>query len=511
MRKHINKILIVAFTAFITVSCSDAYDIIQDGELSDQAVFRSTSDLEKYLSGSVYTSLDLTNQVKFTSVFTDEVSLGPSNTGQDQGLHRYILNANDGYASAIWIGSYTTINRVNRLLKAAATITPSASEQVAYNNTLAEAKALRAFAYITLQSYFTTNMKDNNALGVILSTEVPEINAQLPRSTNGAIWALIEDDLNFAYNNINASYQAQTSVNHTSPLFASKNLVNGLRARMYTYRGDYTKAKQYALDVLANSGLTLTLATPNAPGAVGSATWNNVFYSETANPSPYRKIWADAAPGETIFSLGRLVGGTGGNIASAFTTNTTQLSGSPLFTFGINLFNAINSSAADIRRYAFIDPTSTPANNVYVIDKYPGKGNEPLKNNHKVMRLSEIYLILAECEAQSNLTAAATYIKNVRDARNYLGTSTTAPVYASKQDALKDILKERRVELCFEGHRYIDLRRLGAEAGVSIDRNVLDDIITSPLTLSISDHRFTLPIPSSEINGNPTIQQNAGY
>lgn len=508
MRKYINKILIASFTAFIAVSCSDAYDIVQAGELSDEAVFRSTSDLEKYLVGSVYTSIDTSNEIKFTSIFTDEVRLGPSNTGQDQGLHRYILNSNDGYSTSIWLGYYTTINRVNRLLEAASKIAPSATEQAGYNNILAEARAIRAFAYITLQSYFSTNMKDNGALGVILSDSVPGINDQLPRSTNGAIWSFVEGDLQFAFDNINAAYQ--TSNGHTLPYFATKTTINALRARMYTYRGNYTLAKQYALDVVNNSGLSLTLSTPNAPGTVGSTTWNNVFYSETANPNPYRKIWNDTAPGESIFTLARLVGGTGGNIAALYTTNTTNITGSPLFTFGLNLFNNLTSNTNDIRRYAFIDPTSTPSNNVYVIDKYPGKGNQALKNNIKVIRLSEIYLILAECEAQTSLTAAATYVKAIRDARKYSGTAVL-PVYASKQDALRDILKERRVELCFEGHRYVDLRRLGAEAAVSIDRNVADDIIASPLTLPISDYRFTLPIPAAEINGNPTIQQNPGY
>ena len=108
---------------------------------------------------------------------------------------------------------------------------------------------------------------------------------------------------------------------------------------------------------------------------------------------------------------------------------------------------------------------------VLVIDKYPGKGNTPLRNDVKIFRLSEMYLILAEAAAaQDKLVDAATYIKKIRDARTYSGTATK-PVYANKVEALKDVLKERRVELCLEGHRYVDLRRLGETAGVSIDRN----------------------------------------
>ena len=88
------------------------------------------------------------------------------------------------------------------------------------------------------------------------------------------------------------------------------------------------------------------------------------------------------------------------------------------------------------------------------------------------------------------------------------------PSYANKAEALRDILKERRAELSFEGHRYVDLRRLGAQAGVSNDRSPLDDGgagLNAPLSLPITDYRWTFPIPSAEKLGNPSIVQNPGY
>lgn len=229
--------------------------------------------------------------------------------------------------------------------------------------------------------------------------------------------------------------------------------------------------------------------------------------------NPYRKIWNDTSNGENIFTLNRPIGGVGGNIASLYTTNSTDIDGSVLWTVGLNLYNEITSNLSDIRTYAFMDPKKYAApNDIYrVIDKYPGKGNQPLKNNVKVVRLSEMYLILAECAVKENdLPTAANYIKQIRQTRKYAGTAAT-PSYANATAALQDILKERRVELAFEGHRYVDLRRLGAEANVSIDRSTLDDIVATPTTLSITDHRFTMPIPTTEIQGNPTIQQNPGY
>ncbi|MDQ8142206.1 RagB/SusD family nutrient uptake outer membrane protein [Chryseobacterium sp. CFS15] len=522
--KKIKVLLSILSIAVVMQSCENSLDIVQPGQVPDETIFQNSKDLEKYLEGDVYGSLDITSQVGFTSFFTDEVKIGPSNAGQNQGLFRYNLQPDDGFVSGIWTGNYLTINRVNRLLKQAEKITPATpAETTTYKNTLAEARVLRAFAYLNLMSFFTTDMKDDNALGVILSdTYTDDYTVQLPRVKNSDIWKLIEDDLTFGTANLQgAAYQ--TSVGHRFPSFASAALVSALRARMYLYRGNYPLARQYAQDAITASGVTLTLGTPIPTGtpswtnATTVGSWANTFYSETLTPTPYRKLWSDGANGEIIFKLSRPTNGTGGNIASLYTTNSTASNGSPLWTMGLNLYSSLTSYASDIRSWSFLDPSSTATTSNFIIDKYPGKGTTNLKNDIKVARLSEMYLILAECAIMINndFATAATNIRAVRSARRYVATAAPLPVYTDRATALKDILKERRVELCFEGHRYIDLRRLGQVAGVSIDRNAADDTYNSatPTTISITDHRFTLPIPSVEINGNPAIanQQNPGY
>jgi hypothetical protein len=226
-------------------------------------------------------------------------------------------------------------------------------------------------------------------------------------------------------------------------------------------------------------------------------------------------MWADATQGEIIFALAQpSTLGTGG-IARFWTTNSTKITGSPLLKMGMNLFNLFTTvpNWGDIRATAFVDASSTAT--VKIIDKYPGKGNTELRNDIKVFRTSEMYFILAEAAvAEGDLATAATLITAVRTSRRTLNVAVPVPVYGTAAVALRDILKERRVELCFEGHRYVDLRRLGAAAGVSIDRSPLDDGgagLNAPLTLPITDYRWTFPIPSAEIQGNPGIVQNPGY
>ncbi|WP_291134855.1 RagB/SusD family nutrient uptake outer membrane protein [Flavobacterium sp. UBA7663] len=493
--KKIKKMLFFSLIVIFTASCDDAIEIVQDGEINNETSFKTVANLRSYLNGDIYGRVDIGNEIAFTSIFTDEVGVGPSNGGQALELHRYFFNANDGYAEAIWLNNYTIINRVNRLIEVSnLVVTTNPTDEAEKQSILAEARTLRALSYLKLMTYYSEDMSDDSALGVLLLDFVPTIDTKLPRVANSQIYNLMEGDLLFAENNLLPS-----SVNYK---YVTANLVNAIRARMYLYRKDYVLAKQYAQAVITGSGLSLS------------------------NTAQYTQMWRDLAQGEVIFAASRPSAGAWSNVASNFFFNTTTATGGAFLDMGRNLFNELGSVSGDIRRTVFVDGTSTIDatyltnpnyinSDVLVIDKYPGKASQPLRNDLKLFRLSEMYFILAECEvggATPNLVQAATYIQAVRTARNTV--AQPLPVYGTPQAAWADILLERRKELCFEGHRYIDIKRLGALANASIDRNITDDIINStPLTLPVTDYRFTFPIPQSEIAGNLQLQQqqNTGY
>lgn len=511
--KNFKNIAMAVAACVAIVSCNDAIDIVQDGEINPDIALTNVTNLENYLNGAVYGSMDNSSAIKYTSLFTDELRIGPSNTGQDLANFRWVITPNNGYAAGIWSENYTTINRVNTLVASSEKITPSSTEGAKFNSTVAEARAIRALAYLNLMTYFSTDTKNDNALGVMLPLKPMAITEVLPRVLNAEVWAAMEADLNFAYANVGYTSGNPAVDPRPQSLFLRKGGINAIRARMYLYRGNYVLAKQYAQQAITDAGLAMTIATPIPAGTPGSAAWNTAFYTATGGTSPYRQMWVDTVPGENIFKLSRPSTGTLSGIAALYTTNLTSFTGAALWSTGLNLFSQYSNTANDIRRYAFVDPTSEQ--NFYIIDKYPGKSTTPLRNDIKLFRVTEMQLILAECAANgspTDLATAATIIRNIRQARSMSGTAIL-PVYANVQAALRDILVERRVELAFEGHRFIDLKRLGVAAGVSISRNAADDRLnaSTPLTLSITDYRWALPIPASEINGNPTIQQNPGY
>jgi hypothetical protein len=136
-----------------------------------------------------------------------------------------------------------------------------------------------------------------------------------------------------------------------------------------------------------------------------------------------------------------------------------------------------------------------------------------------VFRLSEIYLNYAEAEAELGQTATALlYLNKIRERAGMPDV-----VSGGGTDLINKILQERRIELCFEGHRYFDLRRWGmAEQGSA---NALGIIIT-PTNASNTSFSYQVdtvqtrvwvpsfyyyPIPRSEIQADPSLTQNPDY
>lgn len=467
-------------------SCRDALEIEQPGILTDATLFTDVNNLNDYLLGSVYGPIEPSYAMYVTAVLTDEVKPGVGSGGQEFELHRFYLDPTNSYVSSIWQNNYLVINRINRLLAGATTVVVKPGEEAKFNSILAQARAIRAYSYLQLQTYFSTNMKDDNALGAILLTDVPASNAKLPRAKNSEVFAQIDEDLNYARGILSVG---------NDRYYVDKSFVNAVAARANLYRGKYSQARAFAQEVLSTSGLTLTPS------------------------SGYRAMWQDAARGEIITALNRLPTGVGVSVGTYWNTNRSDITGNPMWVWGRNLFNSFYYTPGDIRASVYVDATakidpnymtsSSPRNtDVLVIDKYPGKTSAATRNDLKLFRLSEMYFILAECAVrENNLAGAATYVAAVRTAR---GVTAATPVYTTAQVALADILKERRIELALEGHRYIDLKRLAAEAGVTMDRNKTDDEVTVT-NLPNDSYKYTLPIPISEISANSNAEQNPGY
>ena len=496
--KKISKIVFVAVLAVLT-GCNDAIDIRQPGRLDAANAFRTTADLEQGLL-AVYNQWDLTPEISLASNFCDEISIGFDSGGQGLQLYGFVQTPATASGADFWVRNFRVNNRATVLIEAANVITPTAANQAAYNNILGEAYAIRAYANLEMLTYFSPNLRDDSTLGIPVIDFVAPLDAQPRRATTGESWDYILSDLTTA---------STLLTNQSAVTRLSRDAVNAMRARAAALRGDYGTAGTLAQQLLSAYPI--------------------------ANRVNYQLMFLDASNAEIIFKLERTINdfydgqvntgsvGTGGGWAgSVYAFVSATLAGSPYFEMDRGLFNLLDP--ADIRYDVNVSPTSVinpnyatdpdpVSTDILVIQKYFGSEGVPLMNDLKVFRSSEMLLILAEARAANNdFGGAAALIKQLRDAR--FGSAQPLPSYGSQAEAFGAILDERRIELCFEGHRFKDLKRLGVAGNRGIDRDVTDCTEQGDAcTLPASDYRFALPIPIVEINANPGIreQQNPGY
>ncbi len=75
------------------------------------------------------------------------------------------------------------------------------------------------------------------------------------------------------------------------------------------------------------------------------------------------------------------------------------------------------------------------------------------------------------------------------------------------QDAAREFIRaERRRELCYEGHRWFDIRRWGMPEIKHVWH--VDGETDVEYTLKAGDNAYTLPIPRTSIELNPDLEQN---
>jgi hypothetical protein len=315
MKKYLGFFILGA--SFFVASCDDSLiDPYAPGALTEEVAVQTSADLGR-LMNAAYILLTPVSEIEFSSIFTDEASIGFANGGQ--GLddnYAFLLNSGSDSPNTIWATNYYTLSRVNRVIKFADNLVPvDAADQVVINRYKAEAYTLRAHCHIQLIAYFSTDPKDRNALGPIISNDVYPSTFRGVRATNGAVYDLIDADLAAA----DALYATDTAT--PNPIFANKNFTTALKARVNAMRGDYANALVFADQVINTSGLSL-------------ATFSNyasVFHTDS-NPANV----------EVIFKLKKQTGQT--RTGSIWASVNSTVTGSTFFEVGRSLFNVLNTT-----------------------------------------------------------------------------------------------------------------------------------------------------------------------
>lgn len=533
--KKIFGLLIVSLS--LMVSCdNDLLEPFTPGSLTEDVAITKSSDLTRLLNSAMNLMTNRSEYV-FNSVFTDEAAIGNNNGGQGiNDDYIFLMNASNESAQQIWTSSYFALARINRVLEFSDSVVPvDAADAELIERTKAEALVLRAICHLKIMSYFSPDPKNDGALAGVLANRVIKTTETPQRDTNGAFYASIHGDLNAAIALFDSN-SAPAYAGITKTYFASKVLAQAIKARAYALKGDFANAEIWADTVINTSGITL---------ATTSTAYNAVFHTHN-----------EPVNTEVIFRLRRTnqQNGQGSNLHNGWCSIANRRNGSPFYEVSRALFNnfapgfvgggttaSINTAANAVPDYrlrttvffstsattsSLIDDNYTTASNVrnsdvIVLQKHGGQAAATATNgansDFMVCRLSEMYLIKAEGRAfAGDYPGVATALQSIVNAR--FTTPTVVATPASAQVAWKAVLDERRKELCFEGFRFIDLKRIGTLAGAGLDRDASDYASVSfnypnanPVNLPLTSYKFALPIPQVELNANSGIQQNAGY
>ena len=496
------------------------------------------------------------------SVTSDDAYPGsqPNDQVGVERMNRYQFEADDPYFRAKFQTCYAGVGKTNvalRLINASTDLSDADKKQLT-----GEAKFLRAHYHFEAYKMWVN------------VPFIDETVTEYRQKNDVDIFPRIEADFKEAIDGL-AEVSSLTSGR------ATKGAAQAYLARAYMFIGKYAEAKPLLQAVISGNKYALV---DNFHDVFDASKQNNsemlFVYKATVNDGAGESAngnWGDRlnfpngnAPVTQCCGFHQ----PSQNLVNAFRTDVN----------GLPLFNTFNSSLANFTTDNF-DPrldwtvgrTGTPyldwgphkddwirdggycgffspKKNVFhaaqkgTLSTASGWSTAPNAIDVPIIRYSDVLLMAAECEIESNgnLELARTYINNVRTragkfvqgagtteasisapltggagivngTKYKVGTYTSA--FANQADARQALRWERRIELAMEGFRFFDLRRW-KDLQTLVDYLAVEKVRRLQLYGATEQPTVTklkyFPIPSveielSKINGDAQLKQNSGY
>ncbi|EOR95520.1 putative outer membrane protein [Arcticibacter svalbardensis MN12-7] len=177
-----------------------------------------------------------------------------------------------------------------------------------------------------------------------------------------------------------------------------------------------------------------------------------------------------------------------------------------------NLIKAFQDEGDQTRYSESIVYYQTTWSNYYPAINYPFMYKTRSAYNSIIkFRYADVLLLKAEAlimGTSPNLSAAADIIDRIR---LRVGLAKLPTSVRGNKDAMLDaLLKERRLELAFEGQRWFDLVRLDKVETV-MNAVFAKDSGRKTLVYKFNTDSYLLPIPQAVMDQNPNLVQNPGY
>ena len=508
------KLFNIFATTALLLSATSCGDFLEPNSTSE-FVPKDAVSLNELLLGEAYQRNDMTGFNIFLGLLDDDIEAAPYQTPTDgfeaekylaaftwqPDMFKMMEKAAAGHTN-IYQSYYEVILGANAVIDYLPNVTDT-EENI--NKVKAQAYALRGFYYFNLVNIFGApyNSSDTTALGVPLKLQsgIEPSDDYLKRKTVAEVYAQILSDLHTA----EATYLELPESEQWSENFrTSLPMVQLMLSRTYLYMENWEEAARYAKMVMDDKRFklldlnTVALEALNDKGEYVRTYLNMPTYSCSETIWPY------------------------GNVTDMFkwtydyANTTSSISGQKMHAY-------FQASESLLSSYLEWDLRLMH----YIVQAPDGQGGEMTMPFGKVnigttyylpvtttgtfgrcLRLSEAYLNYAEAMAMlggsgdDEATAALnTLLENRFDPEDFEEVE-----FDSNAELVQFVREERRRELCYEGHRWFDLRRWGMPAITHTWHD--SESQSSNYTLLEGDLLYTIPIPDEAIQSNASLVQN---
>lgn len=441
----------VLFTGMLLLaSCSKNLDTKPTQSIDQTVALKTSSDVLVALTGA-YADLGAASfyggyPFIGSELLANSGELNWSGTFQQfTQINNKAIPVDNTFIANTWLAGYTAINDVNNVLSAINVVDASKKDRVE-----GEAKFIRGAVLFDLVRLYAKAWNDgdpaaNDGVPIVLTPTLGISSDNfVKRAKVAEVYTQVIKDL----------IDAEAKIPVKNGFYASKASASAMLARVYLQKGDYAAAAaaaDRAISTALANGFSLKTAYADAfPNNVSGNTTEDLFAMQVTTSSGNNSF-------QTFFSAN-----SRGDIQ-------------------INNAHTALYEAGDARLGLFYTSGGS---------RYTGKFDYLYGNVH-IIRLAEMYLIRAEANFRLGSSTGNTPLSDI----NIIRTRAKLPVLTAAQLTLDAILKERKLELAFEGHAIHDVKRLQGTVA-SIPWN-------SP--------RLVYPIPVRELRANPNLTQNAGY
>lgn len=471
MKKRIWIIFMLFVFTLANSSCNRWLDVTPQAQVNAEKLFSNPKGFENALYG-IYTSMadasSYGTHLTFglMDVLAQYYEVDMYHILYEASLYNYKNSNSQDVIKGLWLKNYNSIANCNVLLDYLSEKSPSFFEGDKYKFLVAETKALRAYLHFDLLRAFAPSWKENSE-ALCLPYADNFANRVHAQKTTSEIVRLILADLEEArtmlrdvdpardesFKNMYNHYVPEIGDDFTTARAYRMNYwaIIGLMARVYHYMGD-ERAYTYAQEVIQ-------------AGKDGFFP----FTKESAMSAPLKNRDV-VMQNEILFAL---------NYPGIHDLWYSYDESSDRY-YMINNTSSIYPSSDDFRKLYLVISNSIGAD---VSIKYADVESE---NGGKIpmIRLSEMYLIAAECGFASHKDVAIGLLEELRKNRGIGGEISKTITYDS---FVKELTKEARREFIGEGQLFYWYKRLG----MSVDKG--------NTTMTLESAQFCLPLPATEV------------